>query len=106
MNMPLLQKWCHKVAMAHGFDANNRARHPAISIALVQSELSECLEALREDNPIDNHCPDYHSVDIELADCVIRILDYCEANGICLESAIDAKLCFNETREYKHGKKF
>lgn len=42
----------------------------------------------------------------ELADAVIRIADLCGHLGIDLEAAVKAKMAFNETREYKHGKKF
>ena len=72
----------------------------------MHSELSECLEAWRNGNPPDKHCPTHNSVDIELADCMIRIMDFCEANGINLEAAICAKMEFNEDREWKHGKEF
>lgn len=41
----------------------------------------------------------------ELADVVIRVLDYCEAAGIDLEQEIIIKNEFNKTRPYKHGGK-
>ncbi len=42
----------------------------------------------------------------ELADTVIRLLDMCGARGIDLENHIRYKLEYNETRPYKHGKKY
>lgn len=42
----------------------------------------------------------------ELADVVIRVLDFCGANDIDLESMIFEKLAYNATRGFKHGKKF
>lgn len=43
---------------------------------------------------------------IELADAVIRIFDYCGSKNWNLEGAIKLKMAFNESRPYKHGKKF
>lgn len=45
-------------------------------------------------------------VAVELADAVIRIADLCGHLGIDLESAIDLKMAYNETRPFKHGKRF
>jgi NTP pyrophosphatase (non-canonical NTP hydrolase) len=104
MHLHIMQHTVHNTAIKHGFDVNNR--EDGTSIALMHSELSEALEAMREGNPKDKHCPTYDSVDIELADCVIRIMDYCEGKGINLEAAIIAKMEFNHTREHKHGKDF
>jgi len=42
---------------------------------------------------------------IELADAVIRIMDYCEFVGIDLEQAIQLKHEYNKTRPYRHGNK-
>lgn len=42
---------------------------------------------------------------IELADCIIRILDYCGKEGIDIEKAIGLKHEYNKTRPYKHGGK-
>jgi hypothetical protein len=68
--------------------------------ALFHSELSEGLEALRENKP-------EKEVVEELADCVIRIMDYCERKNFDLISAILEKHEYNKTRSYKHGgKKF
>ena len=44
-------------------------------------------------------------VAIELADCIIRILDYCEYAGIDIEKAISLKHEYNKTRPYRHGGK-
>lgn len=74
-------------------------------IALMHSELSEALEGIRKDLK-DEHLPQFTSETVELADCVIRILDHCEAFGLSLIDAILAKHDFNTTREYMHGKKF
>jgi NTP pyrophosphatase (non-canonical NTP hydrolase) len=41
----------------------------------------------------------------ELADVVIRILDFCGAYGIDLQGMILEKMAFNDTREYRHGGK-
>jgi hypothetical protein len=41
----------------------------------------------------------------ELADIVIRAADAADAWGIDLQSAIDEKLAYNETRGYRHGGK-
>jgi NTP pyrophosphatase (non-canonical NTP hydrolase) len=42
---------------------------------------------------------------IELADCIIRILDYCGKEGIDIEEAIRLKHEYNKTRTYRHGNK-
>ena len=42
-------------------------------------------------------------VAVELADCMIRILDYCGHAGIDIEEAIRIKHEYNKTRPYRHG---
>jgi len=69
-------------------------------IALMHSELSEALEALRQTDKSKNN------VGEELADCCIRIFDYCEGRNINLEKEIITKLKKNEKRPILHGKKF
>lgn len=44
-------------------------------------------------------------VAVELADCIIRILDTCAFMGIDIERAIRAKMEYNRTRPYRHGGK-
>ena len=44
-------------------------------------------------------------VAVELADCMIRILDYCGHAGIDIEEAIRIKHEYNKTRPYRHGGK-
>lgn len=82
-------------------------RNDGEMIALMHSELSEALEALRKGNPIDSHCPDFRNVAVEMADTVIRIMDFCAARNLPLADAIIAKHEYNKLRSHKHGgKKF
>jgi len=92
----------HQTALNHGFwESENKAE----KIALMHSELSEALEAIRKPCQ-DDKCPAYTGEEVELADAVIRILDYAHHFGLDLEGAISAKAAFNKTRPYKHGKAF
>jgi hypothetical protein len=115
-------------AAAHGF------HDPPASfgeiIALCHSELSEALQDYRNGiNPAHtmfdfSYCGDVTrdecagclnrnpkcgkpkplGIPVELADCIIRILDYCGHAGIDINEALRIKHEFNKTRPYKHGK--
>jgi NTP pyrophosphatase (non-canonical NTP hydrolase) len=76
-------------------------------IALMHSELSEALEGLRHGNPPSDHIPEFSAVEEELADVIIRIMDYSVAKKQRVAEAVLAKIAFNSVREYMHGgKKF
>lgn len=88
-------------AEAKGFvDQNDGTR-----IALMHSELSEALEAVRKGNPEDDHIPEFSGAEAELADVVIRIMDMAAARGWRVGAAIAAKAAYNRGRTFRHGGK-
>ena len=44
-------------------------------------------------------------IPIELADVIIRVLDYCGYAGIDIDAAISQKHEYNKSRPYRHGGK-
>ena len=74
-------------------------------IALIHSELSEALEAHRKNLPSD-HIVGFPGVAEELADALIRIFDLAGKLQIPLGEALMAKLQYNLSRPYKHGKAY
>lgn len=78
-------------------------------LALVHCEVSEATEYCRiPDLPYQISYKDekgkLHGVPIELADIILRTLHIAEHWSINIEEAIKAKMEYNKTRPYKHGK--
>lgn len=125
---------CHKTARSKGWW--DKPPEKGTSLALMHSELSEALEALRKpvsngvcdccdgtgvlpqrpgELPLSDNCPKCKGSGEppggtreaeELADVVIRIFDYCGYHNIDIERALIEKAAYNLTRSYKHGKEF
>jgi NTP pyrophosphatase (non-canonical NTP hydrolase) len=98
------QQQVHSTALEKGWW--DTERNDAEMICLMHSELSEALEALRHGNPPDDKVPEFTGLEAELADCIIRIMDYAEGRNLRVAEALEAKTDFNKTRPYKHGKNF
>jgi NTP pyrophosphatase (non-canonical NTP hydrolase) len=99
-----IAKKIYKNAVNHGFwkeDPNDGER-----MALIHAEISEALEALRDGNPSSSKIMEFSSLEEELADAVIRIMDYSFGKDLDVAGAIIAKIEYNQSREYMHGKSF
>lgn len=67
-------------------------------LMLIVTEIAEAMEGVRKGIP-DDHLRHRLMEEVELADAVIRIFDYCGGHGLDLGGAIVDKLNYNKHRE-------
>jgi len=91
-------------AIVHGWWEEKRT-FPEI-VALCHSELSEALEEYRAGRGM------YYTADgktegiaVEMADCIIRILDWAAHEGVDMDAIVREKHEYNKARTYRHGGK-
>jgi NTP pyrophosphatase (non-canonical NTP hydrolase) len=94
----------HANARAKGFW--DKERNDGEALALIHSEVSEALEALREGNPPSEKAPGFSCVEEECADVLIRIMDLAAGRGWDVAGALLAKVEHNAGRPPMHGKEF
>ena len=93
----------HATAMAKGW--YDQERNPLELIALIHTELSECVEALRNGNQYSLRCPGFTEAEEELADAMIRIGDMAVFMDFDIAGAVESKMEYNKSREKRHGGK-
>ena len=97
----------HENAVLHGWWEEKRG-FPEIC-ALIHSEVSEALEEYRNGRDLTEvytgNSGKPEGIPIELADAIIRVLDYCGYAGIDIDAAITQKHEYNKCRPYRHGGK-
>lgn len=116
-NVNELRDVCHAASFNGGWwtdkDGNRLDRNKGELLCLIHSEVSEAMEGERKDL-MDDKLPHRKMAEVELADAVIRIMDYAGAFGYDIGGAIEEKMAYNavredhkrENREGENGKKF
>ncbi len=97
-----LRDVCYKASFDAGWHTDIstgelKDRNKAEMICLMHSELSEAMEGERK-GLMDDHLPTRPMAEVEMADAVIRIMDYCGRFGYDIGGAIVEKLEYNKNR--------
>jgi hypothetical protein len=95
-NANILKDICFGLSTEAGWHLN--PREAGTMIALIHSEISEALEGVRKDL-MDDHLTDRKMVEVEMADAIIRIMDFCGKYNLDIGGAIVEKLIYNTKRE-------
>lgn len=93
-----LAKECHEIARSKGFYERAGEGESFLSekLLLVVSEITEAQDAIRDGDELGEA--------LEIADALIRLLDYAEFRGIDIDAVVRRKIDFNKTRPYMHGR--
>ena len=97
-----LRDICYKASFDAGWHTNIETgelkdRNKGEMISLIHSELSEALEGERK-GLMDDHLPHRPMAEVEMADAIIRIMDYCGRWGYDIGGAIVEKIEYNKSR--------
>ena len=100
-----LAKEIHENAVAHGWW--DEPRNLLEIVALCHSELSEAVEEYRAGRPMvwANEDGKPEGIATEMADCLIRVLDWFGHEGLDTDEIVRQKMAYNRGRPYKHGKR-
>lgn len=105
-----LQQRAHQTATEKGFWSDTDLTDDVIGnkLMLIVGEVSEAHEALRKGERDWYLTAEgkFEGLPIELADVLIRIFDLAGALDIDLQGCVENKMAYNDTRPYKHGKRF
>lgn len=96
MTLSELVEAAHGDAVAAGW--HDTPRDKGTFLMLIVSEIAEALEGERKDL-MDDKLPHRKMAEVEMADAVIRIADYCGLCGYDLEGAVLEKMAYNRIRE-------
>lgn len=101
----MLQEECHSAAREAGWwseydemPGQYRKYFLAAKRDLMHTELAEATEGSRK-NQMDDHLPHRKMEEVELADTIIRIMDYAGQLNYDLAGAIIEKMQYNRSRE-------
>lgn len=86
------KKWWHDPATDEPIQRNKGEQ-----MMLIVSEVAEAMEGARKDLQ-DDKLPHRSMEEVEMADALIRLLDYCAGHGLDLEGAFEEKMAYNATR--------
>ena len=97
MSLNKLGAEAHIISVDHGWW--DQPRNPMEIAALIHSEVSEFVEEERKTEYNESKALE------ELADVIIRVVDYCAYRGWDLDDAVFKKMLKNRNREHRHGGK-